>query len=396
MLAIKNAIVLDGSNTITTLLVENGVIVANGADAAVPDHASVINAEGLYVMPGLIDAHTHMGGSSSFNHPSWGARHETYDYIEAREAFLKWGVTTVRTCGDQPTDILSFREDVRAGKVRSPRLVCCGPFLQSPGGHPWATVGMKNQTLLKETVIFADQQIPIERQVASIAALGVDFIKAFYAHLNKIEYPNTVPRMTKDQLKRIVDSVHRNGLKCAVHVDGPEEMLDAAEVGADYIEHLIGAGGTETVFSDAILQKVKDSGAVVDPTMISILRFDKTPGFPSVWEDLKVAVKQFYDAGISLAVGCDSGIPFVPFGESLHDEMACFAEAGIPAADILKMVSETNAKVLGMEDQIGSLDVGKKADLLLLGANPLDDINNTRSIKLVMLDGQIIQDSTLG
>ena len=88
----------------------------------------------------------------------------------------------------------------------------------------------------------------------------------------------------------------------------------------------------------------------------------------------------------------DSGIPFVPFGESLHDEMACLNEAGIPAADILKMVSRTNARVLGLEDQLGSLEVGKKADIVLLGSDPVKDIHNTRDIRLVLLDGHVAVD----
>ena len=390
MLAIRNAAVPGGAAT--TLLIENGVITANGADVTIPERALVIPGEGLYVLPGFIDAHTHMGGSSSFDHPPCGKRTETYDFDESREGFLRWGVTSVRSCGDQSREMLAFRDDVRAGKVTAPRMFCCGPFIQAVDGHPWATVYMRDAGLLEQAVVFADQDAPIEEQVDRITAMGVDFIKAFYAHMNKMDYPNTVPRMAKEQLRRIVDSAHRNGLKCAVHVDGPAEMMDAAEVGADYLEHMIAAGTTETVFTDEMLQKVKDSGAVVDPTMISILRFDNTPGFPSVWEALKKAVKQFYDAGIPLAVGCDSGIPFVPFGDSLHDEMACLNEAGIPAADILKMVSRTNARVLGLEDQLGSLEVGKKADIVLLGSDPVKDIRNTRDIRMVLLDGHVVVD----
>lgn len=392
MLAIKNAKRLDGSGTVVTLLIENGTILACGTGGELPEHCSVIDAEGLYVMPGLIDAHTHMGGASTFDRPSCGLRHETYDYAEARSSFLKWGVTAVRTCGDQSEDMLSFRDEVRSGTLSGPRMSCCGPFLQAAGGHPWATVYMKDPELLKQAVVFADQDAPIEWQVDSIAAKGVDFIKAFYAHIDKVHYPTPVPRMTREQLKRIVDSAHRNGLPCAVHVDGPAEMVDAADVGVDFIEHMIAAGSTETTFTDAMVRKIKDSGAVVDPTMISILRFDQSPGFPSVWEALKKAVKQFHDAGIPLAVGCDSGIPFVPFGESLHDEMTCLAEAGIPAADILNMATRTNARVLGLEDQLGTLEVGKKADLLLLGSNPLKNIQATRDIRLVLLDGRVVWD----
>lgn len=388
MIAIKNAKTLDSK--ITTILVDGGKIVANGAGTAIPDGASVIDAAGKYVIPGLIDAHTHMGGSSSFDHPACGNRHETYDYTEAREGFLKWGVTTVRTCGDQKEDILAFRDDVNAGKVLSPRIVSCGPFIQAPEGHPWATVYTRNEKVAKLACVFADEVVPIERQVAAIAQTGVDFIKVFYAHLNKMDIEHAVPRITRDQLQRIADSAHRNGLKCVCHVDGPEEMIDAAEAGVDCIEHMMGAGSTDPEYTDEQAAKIKASGAIVDPTMISILRFDQTPGFVSVWDKLKRSVKRFYDAGVPLAVGCDSGIPFCPFGETLHDEMACLAEAGIPNAAIMDMVSRTNARALCLEDRVGSLDVGMDADILLLGSSPLEDIRNTRDIRMVMLRGEIV------
>lgn len=389
MIAIKNAKNLE--NVQISLLIEGGIIVANGPNIAIPEGATVIDATGKYVIPGLIDAHTHMGGSSSFDHPSCGNRQETYDYVEAREGFLNWGVTAVRTCGDQSEEILSFREDVNAGKVCAPHVICCGPFIQAKDGHPWATVYMRNDRVAKLACVFADDGIAIERQISSIALTGVNFIKVFYAHLNKLDIENFVPSLTKAQLKQVVDSAHRNGLKCVCHVDGPAEMVDAAEVGVDCIEHMIGAGNAEPEFTDEQIAIVKASGAVVDPTMISILRFDNTPGYVSVWDKLKRSVKRFYDAGIPLAVGCDSGVPFCPFGETLHDEMECLAEAGIPNAAIMEMVSKTNAKVLGMEDHIGSLDVGMDADIVLLGANPLDNIRNTRDIRMVMLSGKIIK-----
>lgn len=389
MIAIRNARNLD--NTQISLLIKDGIIVENGPDVQIPEGVTVIDGTGKYVLPGFIEAHTHMGGSSSFDHPSCGNRQETYDFTEAREGFLNWGVTAVRSCGDQSEEILSFRDDVKAGSICAPRIVCCGPFIQAKDGHPWATVYMKNDRVAKLACLFADDEIAIERQVSSIALTGVDFIKVFYAHLNKMDIENFVPSLTKAQLKRVVDSAHRNGLKCVCHVDGPGEMVDAAEVGVDYIEHMFGAGNTEQEFTDEQIAIVKASGAVVDPTMISIQRFDGTPGFVSVWDKLKRSVKRFYDAGIPLAVGCDSGIPFCPFGETLHDEMECLAEAGIPNVAILEMVSKTNAKVLGMEDHIGSLDVGMNADIVLLGSNPLDNIRNTRDIQMVMLGGKIVK-----
>lgn len=397
MIAIKNVRLIDGTGAAAsdhaTVLINQGLFQAVGNDVEIPENASVIDGTGLTAIPGLIEMHTHFGGSSTFDYPPAGARHETYDYVNAREGFLRWGVTTVRTCGDQAADMLAFRDDVNAGKILAPRILSCGPFIQDADGHPWATVYSKSPVVGEKACVFADVPVPIEQQVAGIAQMDADFIKVFYAHLNKMDYPNSVPRLTKEQLRRVVDSAHRSGLKCACHVDGPEEMMDAAEVGVDFIEHMIGAGGESTVFAEEQLRKVKESGAIVDPTMISILRFDQTPGFVSVYEDLKKAVKQFYNAGIPLAVGCDSGIPFVPFGESLHDEMACLVEAGIPAGEVIHMATLGNAGALDLDSSMGSIEPGKLADLVLLGADPLADIANTKDIRLVLMNGRVVFDA---
>lgn len=394
MLAIKNVRLIDGCGAApvenAVILIENGIFTKVTPEAEIPSDASVINANGLTAIPGLIDMHTHMSGSSGFDHPGAGTRTETYDYVEARESFLRWGVTTVRTCGDFAEEMLAFRNDVQHGKFTSPRIVSCGPFIQHPKGHPWATVYMKNPAVSEKGCLFADDGRSIEEQVAYLASIGVDFIKVFYAHLNKMDYPNPVPRLTKDQLRRVVDSAHLNGLKCACHVDGPEEMMDATEVGVDIIEHMIGAGNECSEFTDEQVEKIKASGASIDPTMISVLRFDDTPGFRSVWEDLKKAVKQFYDAGIPLTVGCDSGIPFVPFGESLHDEMNCMVEAGIPATDVISMATYGNAKALGLDERVGSIAPGREADLILLGSDPIADIAATKDIRLVLKQGKVM------
>ena len=131
----------------------------------------------------------------------------------------------------------------------------------------------------------------------------------------------------------------------------------------------------------------------MDPTMISIKRFDPlNDSAPSVWEAVKKAVKKCYDAGIPLAVGCDSGIPFVPFGEAVHDEMACLNEAGISTLEIISMATGGNAKLLNMDDRIGTIEPGKEADLIVLEKDPLDNIQNTKTIELVFSKGRIVTD----
>ena len=399
MLAIKNVRLIDGTGKEPvpemTILIENGRFTQIGRGLSIPENASVIQGAGLTAVPGLIDMHTHVGGSAVFDYPACGNRTETYDFVQAREGFLRWGVTTVRTCGDQVESVLPFRDDANAGKILAPRVVACGPFFQILDGHPWGTVYFKNEVVREKAVEFVDLEESIEDQVDRIVRLGVDYIKAFYPADKSAEDPQAAPRMTFEQLKRVVDRAHMHGLKCACHVDGPEGMAAAAAAGADTIEHAVNIGSNDTVITESMIRTIKESGAVVDPTLIATHHMAESLPEEAGTELRDAAdrvAKALYENRVPLAVGCDSGIPFVPAGESLHDELQCLEDIGIPASEILHMATLGNAGILGLDAEVGSIEPGKEADLILLGADPLEKISNTKEIRLVLLRGKVVRD----
>lgn len=398
MIALKNAVLIDGTGkgpvTGSTILIEKGKITEVGTDLFVPEEAEVIDLKGRTVIPGLIDAHVHINGSSRLDRP--GASHliPSDHYAEMREGCLRWGVTAVRTCGQFVEEALAFREEVESGIMeRSPHISLSGPMFQAPGGHPCYTVFMSDPDVEQFACAIVTDDSEIEPIIKKSKEQGVDFTKVFYAHLNKMDYPNPVPRISKKKLKEIIDISHQYGLSVTVHVDCPAEMQDAVELGADCIEHMIGAGETENELPDELVTLTKKSGAVVDPTMISIKRFDPlNESAPSIWDAFKKAVKKCYDAGVPMVVGCDAGIPFVPFGEAVHDEMACLVEAGISPLEVITMATGGNAKLLNMDEGIGTIEPGKEADLIVLEKDPLEDIQNTKTIELVFLRGKIATD----
>lgn len=398
MIALKNVTLIDGTGkgpvSGSTILIEKGKFLEAGTDILVPEGAEVLDLKGKTVIPGLIDAHIHINGSSRLDRP--GASHlvPSYNNVEMREGCLRWGVVAVRTCGQFTEETLAFREGVENGTIeRSPRVCMSGPMFQAPGGHPCYTVFMSDPDVEQLACAVVNDDTEIEPVIQKSKAQGVDFTKVFYAHLNKMDYPNPVPRISKKKLKEIIDISHQYGLSVTVHVDSPAEMQDAVELGADCIEHMIGAGETENELPDELVALTKRSGATVDPTMISIKRFDPlNDAAPSVWNAVKKAVKKCYDAGIPMAVGCDAGIPFVPFGEAVHDEMACLVEAGIPPLEVITMATGVNAKLLNMDDRIGTIEPGKEADLIVLEKDPLENIQNSKTIEMVLSKGRIVTD----
>ena len=404
MLVFKNARLIDGTGRPPaegcTIVIEGGRFLRVSETPGIPDGANVIDLRGKTVIPGLIDAHTHFSGSSGFDRPGFGRRRETYDYAEARESFLDWGVTTVRSCGDIGSEILSYCRDQEAERPASPRVLAVGPWFQAKGGHPGFTVGpmvgLEDEETLRDAAVIIDDGTDIEAEVSRVAAMGVFEIKAFLGHVDKGNYPVPVPHMTEAQLSRIVRQAHALGKRVICHVDDPSEMETAVRAGADGIEHALAVGAEETEFSPELLGMLAARGTVVDPTMISILRWERqVPGALPVYEKLRAAVRRMYEAGVTLAVGCDSGIPFVPFGESLHDEMGCLTEAGIPPLEVLRMATGGNAAVFGLDGELGSIAPGRLADMLVLDADPLENIENTKKILLVLQGGRILRDRLL-
>ena len=403
MFAIINARIIDGTKKPPvengTILVENGVISKVGTGVPLPEGISVLNAAGKTVIPGLLDAHTHFGGTSGFERPGFGLPVETVDYAEAREGFLRWGVTTVRTCGDVSPEILDFRDAVNEGTFAypSPTVVAVGPWFQKMNGHPAFTVGlaagMAEPDRREKSCILIDEATDIEAEVKRVAQMNVDAIKVFLGHINKTNYPTPVPKLSREELRRVVTAAHENGKTVLCHVDEPSELLEASLCGVDCVEHLMAVGAQETVLTDEMVEVLLKNHTKVDPTMICMKAWDngQLKGAEPVYEKLKTAVKKLYDAGVPLYAGCDSGIPFVPFGESLHDEMSCLCEAGIPAAKVLQMATLGNAQLFGLAKKTGSIEAGKAADLVALNADPLENIENTKKIAWVIKDGKIVR-----
>ena len=401
MILLKNATVINGTGELpiydTTVAIQGNRIesVSTGKyDLSNVD--IIIDLKGKFVLPGLIDAHVHFGGADVFDYPGIGNRIETYDYLKSRSEALKWGVTTIRSAGDYTPEILEFRDEVNSGRHISPRVFAAGKMFQARGGHPLDTVFGTNEKIAAGACVLVDEATDIDDEVKKLVDAGVDWIKIFISEINKLNYPAAVNRIPPEKIKRITDTAHKYGKPCMIHVDDACHFREAAEAGADSIEHTLSGVAKDTGIADDVIELLIKNHTFVIPT-ITAIKAHETPGFnmPPIYEKLVSQVSRLIKAGVSIGVGTDSGIPFVPIGPTLHDELAELVKCGMSPMDAITAATSGNAKLLRMEKNIGAILPGYLADLLVVEGNPTKDISLTKNISYVIMDGRLVTDRRL-
>ena len=400
MLVLRNATVFSSPEIPpaqgATVIVSGNRIKHAGTDKGVAYGADiVIDLKGRFVLPGFIDAHVHFGGADNFDYPGISNRHESYDFLKARYDALGWGVTTIRSAGDYTPEIFGFRDEVELGKVVSPRIVSAGRMFQAWGGHPMYTVFGSNENMIKGCAVIVDDETDVEIEVKKLVGEGADWIKAFMAVVNKVSYNTPIPRISPEKIKRIIDAAHKHGKPCMIHVDNSLLMREAAEAGADSIEHVFSVGATETEIEDDLIELLIKKQIFVVPTVQSIKAHENPDGeMPLVYDKLISQVNKMIKAGVNIGVGTDAAIPFVPLGESLHGELEQLVKCGMSPAQAIVAATSGNARLLRKENELGSVLPGFLADLVVIDGDPLKDITMTRNIYLVIMNGKIVVDNS--
>lgn len=376
--ALEGATVIDGSDAgaraDSTVLLRHGRVEALGprAELAVPADAERRDLTGRFVLPGLLDAHAHV---ESAHH---------------RRKLLAWGVTAFRNPATTASPGDGPPADPPLTVVRAGAPLDCPP-------SPWP--GSEEVTTPDEV------RAAVNRQ----ADAGVDLIKLYV-------------RMTPDLVSAAVPAAHRRGLPVLGDL-ALTSWTEAARAGIDFLSHamprhpsllparrrdrylrelaerrvdplqrwyeLVDLDGPEI---QEMLRALGDNGVTVDPTLVGVeaaLGGPASPATRAVWPRVQRLVMRLRDAGVALLVGTDTPRPGIAAGESLHRELALLAEAGIPAAEVLSMATAKNAQALGLSDTHGLLAPGRRADLVVLTADPLARLCHTRSIETVYLGGLV-------
>ena len=397
-----------------TVIVRGGKIEAVGPAAKVmpPADSTILEGRGRTLLPGLCDLHVHMGGSGTrFDRPVRG------DIVLRAEQTVACGVTTVLDLNAPEALIFPLREAERGGALRGlPRIFAAGAAITAPRGHG-TELGFPCR------VLFAVSQV--QEEVSDLVDQRPDVVKIMFDHGGWAELPS-FPTFEPDLLRAVIDEVHARGLRVVVHVVELEHAKTALRVGVDVLGHFPLQGGVD----EELLRLLARTGAAVMPTLAAfeasfapatdgqflddllvsqfvdprVLEGFRDPAWRSQQAEsphsrsvgLSYAgaldgVRILHERGVRLLVGTDAGNPGTFHGVSLHRELAALVQAGIEPAEVLAMATRDAARFLGLGEQVGSIQPGFAADLLLVEGNPLLRIADSRKVAAVIRDGQLIR-----
>ena len=399
--AFTGATVIDGTGAAPirdgVVVVRDGKIEAVGprAGVTIPVHAQRVDATGKTIIPGLISAHAHLELTGAAEPPR-------AHLLNQLALYARYGVTTVYSLGDDGVESVRVRDELRdASPDARPavaRAYVSGPVLVGPS----VEAGRAN--------------------VAQNARRGVDITKT------RLEGPPTAPIRTPEVLRAMIGQSHADGLRVAAHIFTVEEAKSVVAAGGDIIAHSIRDRDADA----ALIAEMKAKRIGYIPTLtrdLSVFVYESTPDFvtdpfftreaayraplarlltpafqsrvaadpaaqaikPALAQAMR-NVKILADAGVPVAMGTDSGAPTGRWqGYFEHVEMAMMAEAGMTPMQVLVSATGGAAEVMRIDDVVGTLRPGRYGDLLILGASPLDDIKNTRTLEQVWIGGKRVE-----
>jgi imidazolonepropionase-like amidohydrolase len=375
------------------IVIEGEKIVSVGAASSAASDATVINLPGATVLPGLIDAHTHLTFNPQFGYENLAISVPREALIGAHNArvTLEAGITTVRNVGATGYADVALRDAINAGDVPGPRMLVSGPALSITGGHCDNDLLPYEYHATSDGV--ADGVENVQHRTREIIKYGADLIKvcATGGVLSKGDDPNA-SQYTLEEMKAIVADAHRLGRKVAAHAHGAQGVIWASEAGVDSVEH-------GHLMNDAAIATLKKNGTYLVPTLY-LLDWQREhavqanlPDYAKrkmemVAESGKAAAKKAFEAGVKIGMGTDAAV--YPHGLNAH-ELAVYVSLGMTPLEAIRTATINDADLLGRADMIGTIEPGKWADIIAVDGNPLRDITTLERVKFVMKGGEVVK-----
>lgn len=349
------------------------------------------------VMPGLIDCHVHLEHETSANRYM-----ETFTFNPADYAFqsvvfsertLMAGFTTVRDLGGTGVNI-SLRNAINKKLIKGPRIITAGKAIATTGGHADPTNGYRKDLMDDPGPEAGVANGPDEcrKAVRQRYKEGSDLIKITASGgVLSVAKSGENPQFTEEEIKAIVETARDYGYKVAAHCHGAEAMKRAIKAGVNSIEH-------GTFLDDEVIQLMKKNGTYLVPTITAgraVADSAKIPDYyPALVTPKALAIgpkiqstfSKAWKAGVKIAFGTDAGV--FAHGKNWM-EFVYMTEVGMPPLEAIHSATVSAASLLGMSDSIGSIDVGKFADIIAVDGDPLTDIKAMGKVKFVMKDGVV-------
>jgi imidazolonepropionase-like amidohydrolase len=397
------------------VLVEGDRIVRVGpaASTPIPPDYTVIDTSGRTMLPGMIELHGHLIILGHGNYGTWfpwiqkhgGSPMLTRVMETSAKQLIEAGITSAVDLGAPLKESLDVRDRINTGAIPGPRMSMSGPWITRQGG------GMTEQ--FGGITITSPEHAA--QEVEKLAQAGVDVIKAHSG-------------LTRDDYKAIADAAHRNRIRVHAHVYAEEDVRNALETGIDVLTHA-GSAGTAPPYSPQLITDIVNAGR---PVVITAAHrawvYQDTAEFPERLQDPKLkkdftpdiyaevqdslknwralgyfqrtdremgfrerGVKQFTESNTVLGMGTDSGTPMNFHTEALWREAKVHVDMGMPPLRVISALTRIGANILGKQRDVGTIEPGKFADIIVVNGNPLYDITALAHVETVVKGGVVLK-----
>jgi imidazolonepropionase-like amidohydrolase len=403
---LKSARLYDGkSNRMVSpgvVIVQGNTIAAMGPAAVVPSDAIVIDLGEATLLPGFIDAHTHLGWAYAASYDQREMERMRKNAPELALDATVWvrktllaGFTTVRDLGSSDFIDVALRNAVADGSIIGPRMLVAVRGIGATGGHADDLSGYRYNLFGRESGIedgVADGPEQIRKAVRWVVKNGADVVKVHVTGgvLSLTDDVNK-PQLTQEEVNALVDEAHAMGRKTAAHAHSSEGARRAIRAGIDSIEH-------GTFLDDETLDMMKSRGTVLVPTLMGIQGLKErlqngTNLPPPIQAKARAAIASMNSTmaraiakGVIIGLGTDASV--YPHGRNA-EEFGHLVEMGMKPLDAIRAGTSVDANLLGMADRIGTLEPGRLADIVAVPGDPSIQIRQVEKVFFVMKDGVI-------